>query len=108
MGEASTIGFDIAKSVFQVHGVDVAGAVVIRKRVTRSKVLEYFGEPPPCLVGIEACPSAHHCASNFQFLSMGQKRLCRESSWTRYAVQHRELMPLINYARHKALLYKPQ
>ena len=42
MGEAGTIGFDIAKSVFQVHGVDVAGAVVIRKRVTRSKVLEYF------------------------------------------------------------------
>lgn len=72
MGEAGTIGFDIAKSVFQVHGVDVAGAVVIRKRVTRSKVLEYFGELPPCLVGIEACPSAHHCASNFQFLSMGQ------------------------------------
>jgi transposase len=44
MGEVSTIGLDIAKSVFQVHGVDVAGAVVIRKRVSRSKVLEYFGE----------------------------------------------------------------
>jgi transposase len=60
MGEVSTIGLDIAKSVFQVHGVDVAGAVVIRKRVSRAKVLEYFGELPPCLVGIEACPSAHH------------------------------------------------
>ncbi len=42
MGEVSTIGLDIAKSVFQVHGVDVAGAVVIRKRVSRAKVLEYF------------------------------------------------------------------
>jgi transposase len=46
MGEVSTIGLDIAKSVFQVHGVDVAGAVVIRKRVSRAKVLEYFGELP--------------------------------------------------------------
>jgi transposase len=53
MGEVSTIGLDIAKSVFQVHGVDAAGAVVIRKRVSRAKMLEYFGEQPPCLVGIE-------------------------------------------------------
>ncbi len=60
MGEVSTIGLDIAKSVFQVHGVDIAGAVVIRKRVSRARVLEYFSELPCCLVGIEACPSAHH------------------------------------------------
>src|SRR5258705_9689081 len=58
MDKVSTIGLDIAKSVFQVHGVDAAGSVVIRKRVSRAKVLEYFGELPPCLVGIEACPSA--------------------------------------------------
>src|ERR1700687_2546909 len=68
MGEVSTIGLDIAKSVFQVHGVDVAGAVVIRKRVSRVKVLEYFGELPPCLVGIEACPSAHHWGRELQGL----------------------------------------
>jgi len=68
MGEVSTIGLDIAKSVFQVHGVDVAGAVVIRKRVGRAKVLEYFGELPPCLVGIEACPSAHHWGRELQAL----------------------------------------
>jgi transposase len=68
MGEVSTIGLDIAKSVFQVHGVDAAGAVVIRKRVSRAKVLEYFGALPPCLVGIEACPSAHHCAASFRGL----------------------------------------
>src|SRR5260370_35638182 len=68
MGEVSTIGLDIAKSVFQVHGVDVAGAVVIRKRVRRAKVLEYFGELPPCLVGIEACPSAHHWGRELQAL----------------------------------------
>jgi transposase len=60
MGEASTIGLDIAKSVFQVHGVDAGGAVVIRKRVGRAKALELLAALPPCLVGIEACPSAHH------------------------------------------------
>ena len=68
MGEVSTIGLDIAKSVFQVHGVDAAGAVVIRKRISRAKVLEYFGELPPCLVGIEACPSAHHWGRELQGL----------------------------------------
>jgi transposase len=53
MGEVSTIGLDIAKSVFQVHGVDVAGSVLTRKRVSRAKVLDYFGGLPRCLVGIE-------------------------------------------------------
>jgi transposase len=60
MGEVSTIGLDIAKSVFQVHGVDEAGAVTIRKRVSRSKMLEFFADLAPCLIGIEACPSAHY------------------------------------------------
>ena len=68
MGEVSTIGLDIAKSVFQVHGVDGAGAVVIRKRISRSKMLEFFAELPPCLVGIEACPSAHHWGRELQTL----------------------------------------
>jgi transposase len=66
MGEVSTIGLDIAKSVFQVHGVDDAGAVVIRKRVSRTKMLEFFADLPPCLVGIEACPSAHHWGRELQ------------------------------------------
>jgi transposase len=57
MGEVSTIGLDIAKSVFQVHGVDGTGAVVIRKRISRAKVLQFFGGLSPCLVGLEACPS---------------------------------------------------
>ena len=66
MGEVSTIGLDIAKSVFQVHGVDSAGAVVMRKRVGRAKVLEFFSGLSPCLVGIEACPSAHHWSRELQ------------------------------------------
>src|ERR1700756_5735139 len=68
MGEVSTIGLDIAKSAFQVHGVDVAGSVVIRRRISRAKELEYFGELPRCLVGIEACPSAHHWGRELQAL----------------------------------------
>jgi transposase len=68
MGEVSTIGLDIAKAVFQVHGVDGAGVVVIRKRISRSKMLEFFAELPPCLVGIEACPSAHHWGRELQAL----------------------------------------
>ena len=68
MGEVSTIGLDIAKSIFQVHGVDIAGTVAIRKRVSRAKVFEYFRDLPPCLVGIEACPSAHHWGRELQTL----------------------------------------
>jgi transposase len=68
MGEISTIGLDIAKSVFQVHGVDVDGAVVIRKRISRAKVLEFFAALSPSLVGIEACPSAHHWSRRLQAL----------------------------------------
>jgi transposase len=68
MGEVSTIGLDIAKAVFQVHGIDGVGAVVIRKRVSRAKMLEFFAGLPPCLVGIEACPSAHHWGRELQLL----------------------------------------
>src|SRR5215469_5634723 len=68
MGEVSTVGLDIAKSVFQVHGVDGAGAVVIRKRVGRAKMLEFFSTLPPCLIGIEACPTAHHWSRKLQAL----------------------------------------
>ena len=66
MGEVITIGLDIAKSVFQVHGVDGLGAVVIRKRVSRARMLEFFAGLPRCLIGIEACPAAHHWARELQ------------------------------------------
>src|SRR6266581_1837849 len=68
MGEVSTIGLDIAKSIFQIHGVDAGGAVVIRKRITRAKLLEFFAALPPCLVGIEACPTAHYWSRRLQAL----------------------------------------
>ena len=68
MGEVSTIGLDIAKSVFQVHGVDFDGAVVMRKRISRAKVLEFFASLQSCLIGVEACPTAHHWSRRLQAL----------------------------------------
>lgn len=58
----TTIGVDLAKSVFQVHGIDKHGKAVIQKRLRRSKVLEFFVQLPPCLIGMEACSSAHYWA----------------------------------------------
>jgi transposase len=60
MKKVSTIGLDIAKNVFQVHGVDGAGAVVIRRALRRSQVLAWFARQPGCVVGIEACATAHY------------------------------------------------
>src|SRR5207247_5541734 len=62
MQTGTTIGFDIAKSVFQVHGVDAAGRVIVRRQLKRRHVLAFFQKLPPCLVGIEACESSHHWA----------------------------------------------
>ena len=56
------IGFDIAKNVFQVHGVDDKGTVVIRKRLRRPDILRFFASLQPCLIGIEACSASHHWA----------------------------------------------
>jgi transposase len=62
MGDITTIGLDLAKSVFQVHAVDEAGNVMMRKQLRRSQVLAFFAGIPPCLVGLEACATAHHWA----------------------------------------------
>jgi transposase len=64
----TTIGLDIAKSVFQVHGVDAAGKVILRRRLKRRYVLAFFQKLPPCLVGIEACTSSHHWSRELQAL----------------------------------------
>ena len=55
-----TIGLDIAKNFFQVHGVDATGQVVVRKRLRRAEVLAFCAKLPPCLIGMEACASSHH------------------------------------------------
>lgn len=60
--DISTIGLDLAKTVFQVHGVDASGAVVVRKTMRRPQVLPFFAKLSPCLVGMEACGTSHHWA----------------------------------------------
>ena len=57
---AITIGLDIAKSVFQVHGEDASGRIVLQKRLRRSQVETFFAALPPARIGIEACGSSHH------------------------------------------------
>ena len=58
----TTVGIDLAKSVFQVHGVSERGKAVLRKQLKRSEMLKFFANLPPCLIGMEACGSAHHWA----------------------------------------------
>jgi transposase len=69
MKEVITIGVDLAKNVFQVHGVDAEGAVVVRRQLRRARVLPFFKKHPPCLVGMEACATAHHWAR--QLIALG-------------------------------------
>jgi transposase len=66
--QAITIGLDIAKSVFQVHGVDGRGQVVVRRQLKRRYVIAFFEKLAPCLVGVEACASSHHWARQLQAL----------------------------------------
>src|SRR6266481_1747598 len=60
--QVSTIGLDTSKRLFQVHAVDEAGEVIVRKQLRRAQLLKFFGELPPCLVGIEACAASHYWA----------------------------------------------
>ena len=62
MDEITTVGLDLAKSVFQVHGINDEGKILVRKRLRRADVVPFFEQLPRCLVGLEACASAHHWA----------------------------------------------
>jgi transposase len=66
--KTTTIGLDLAKNVFVVHGEGARGHVTIRKNLTRGKMVELFANLPPCLVGMEACSSAHHWGRKLQGL----------------------------------------
>jgi transposase len=68
MQAVTTIGLDIAKSVFQVHGIDAAGNVIIRRQLKRRYVLAFFQKLPPCVVGIEACATSHHWSRELKAL----------------------------------------
>ena len=66
--EITTIGLDLAKSVFQLHGIDASGSVVLRKKLRRSELIDTFQKLPPCLVGMEACATAHYWARQISAL----------------------------------------
>jgi len=68
MDQLTTIGIDLAKTVFQVHGVDAAGATVVKRKLRRGQVLEFFARLDPCLVGMEACAGAHFWARELSAL----------------------------------------
>ena len=68
MQAITTIGLDIEKSVFQVHGIDTEGNVLIRRQLKRRYVLAFFQKLPPCLVGIEACATSHHWSRELKAL----------------------------------------
>ena len=73
MAEIVTVGLDIAKSVFQVHGVDAAGQVVVRRQLRRSHVLKFFAGLAPCVVGVEACATSHHWSRQLKALGHSVK-----------------------------------
>src|SRR5262245_34839716 len=62
LATVATIGLDLAKSVFQIHGIDAAGKVIIRQQLRRGRVIAFFRKLPPCLIGMEACASSHYWA----------------------------------------------
>jgi transposase len=68
MAKISMIGLDLAKNVFQIHGIDAAGKVVLRRQLRRGQMEKFFAKLPPTLVGMEACGGAHHWARVFQKL----------------------------------------
>lgn len=62
MGEITTIGLDLAKHVFQVHGIDAMGQIMVRRQLRRAELLKFFKKQSPCLVGMEACGTSHYWA----------------------------------------------
>lgn len=75
MNTTTTIGLDLAKNVFQMHGVDASGEVTIRRAVKRSGLLAFFGRLPPCLIGVEACATSHHWARELEKLGHRVKQM---------------------------------
>jgi hypothetical protein len=74
IADITTIGLDLAKNVFQIHGIDATGRELIRRQLRRSEVLKFFGSLPPCLVGMEACATAHHWAREITKLGPSCRR----------------------------------
>ena len=76
--EITTVGIDLAKSIFQVHAVDAAGQVVVRKALRRAQVVPFFAKLLPCLVGMEACGTSHHWARELMRLGHDVRLIQRD------------------------------
>jgi transposase len=105
-----TIGLDIAKSVFQVHGISATGEVLIRRQVRRGQVLRFFAGLPPCLIGIEACASAHHWSRELQ--SLGHQVKLMPPAYVKPYVKrqkngHRQVNELSSRSPTRSIDHKP-
>ena len=76
MNPVSTVGLDLAKHIFQLHGADSAGAVVFRKKLRRGQLLAFLATLPPCTVALEACASAHYWGR--KIAKLGHSRLTQD------------------------------
>jgi transposase len=87
MQAVTTIGLDIAKSVFQVHGIDAEGRALIRRRLKRRYVVAFFQKLPPCLVGIEACAMSHHWSRELRAWARhsAEKRCNFRERWSQFS-----------------------
>ncbi len=83
--DISTIGLDLAKRVFQVHGLDASGQVVVQRKLRRSEMTKFFGRLAPCLIGMEACGSAHFWAR--ALAALGHRVKLRHPSYVRAYVR---------------------
>lgn len=77
MKDIKVLGIDLAKDVFQLHGTDAKGSRVLTKRLSREKLTEYMANTPACLVGIEACGSAHYWARVFEYGKNNVAPICQ-------------------------------
>ncbi len=75
MNEVTTVGLDLAKRVFQVHGADAKGRPVLQRKLRREEVLSFFAKLPPCVVGMEACASSHYWAREIRALGHDAKMI---------------------------------
>ena len=80
--QVTTIGLDLAKNVFQIHGIDRDEKVVVRKQLRRGQVLRFFQDLSPCLVGLEACATAHHWARELTKLGHTVRLMLRSKKWS--------------------------
>jgi transposase len=80
MSKITTIGLDLAKNVFQVHGIDALGRVVVRRQLRRRQVLPFFERQAPCVVGIEACATSHHWAREISKLVRPERKAATSSA----------------------------